>query len=409
MQRDPNWSDEFAAQFLADLATDDGPLAPFVFAPVSEGSRDLGGNTGGSIVAETDPFDLIPVELDERAVYNFLSIASADDVVFPTSLRIFDNEGYLLIALDANDFSAELDGTDTVWQFVPSYTGTHYLSLILTNPSASADYGVAGEAEFGEIDEDTGNVSPVAADDALTAESFTTTLLDLVSGDVDEDGDNLAVIEIFERQVQNGDGVLETVPVRGFVSLQDDGSVLYRSPAGFVGTDTFVYRVSDGGAVTDTGIVSIAVSAGVPPADDTVTQSDAQQVAYLYEAALDRNGNIDTAGLNFWIDALASGNFTLTQIAAFFTRSPEYIAAFGNIDEQTDEAYVTTLYRNVLNREPDQAGFDFWLEVLEIRDGDRDQLLVDFARSGENLIGSPDIAEIAYVDPDGDQAFDWVV
>ncbi len=57
---------------------------------------------------------------------------------------------------------------------------------------------------------------------------------------------------------------------------------------------------------------------------------------------------------------------------------------------------MTLLYENVLDREADQPGFEFWLSVLGILQDNasqaptaRERLLLAFAESDENRNGSP--------------------
>jgi hypothetical protein len=43
---------------------------------------------------------------------------------------------------------------------------------------------------------------------------------------------------------------------------------------------------------------------------------------------------------------------------------------------------VDALYANVLHREPDASGYDFWLHALQV--AARDDVLVHFSESAEN-------------------------
>ncbi|GMG80929.1 hypothetical protein LNKW23_01410 [Paralimibaculum aggregatum] len=409
MQRDPNWSAELAEQVLAEIAADEGPITPLVFVPTGEGARDLTlaePGPEGVLTAGSDLIDFIELELDENAAYTFLSLGRTTEGVAETQIFIIDDEGYPLVAIDGNDLAVEQDGTDTIWQFRPGYTGTYYLSIAFDNPENTGDYGIAALGNFGELDEDTGNIAPVVVDDVIATERFVASVLPVLSTDFDEDGDQLEVIEIFERSFADSE---ETIPIQGFAAVVD-GEIIYRSPGSFTGSTTFGYTVSDGNGGTDTGVVVIEVSEGLPVAEGEATRSEAQRIAYLYEAGLNRNGNIDTEGLNFWIDA--NQTFTLVQIANFFIESDEFAASFGDPDTLSDEDFVRTLYENVLNREADQEGFDFWFNAFqdpEIFNGDRGLLLLGFTDSGENLIGSPEVAEIVYTDADSDGSFEWVV
>ncbi len=123
---------------------------------------------------------------------------------------------------------------------------------------------------------------------------------------------------------------------------------------------------------------------------------EAQEVALLYEAALDRDLNIDEDGLNFWIDAREAG-FGIVELAGFFLESSEFEESFGDVDALSDEAYVDLLYQNVLDREGDAQGVAFWLGELAREDFGRDNLLAAFSISVENAETSAFIDSLAEV------------
>lgn len=107
----------------------------------------------------------------------------------------------------------------------------------------------------------------------------------------------------------------------------------------------------------------------------------AAQVVRMYQAGLGRDP--DQEGLNFWIGRLQQGA-TLDQIARGFLGSPEFTSRFG--DALPDTEFVTRIYVNVLGRNPEQNGLDFW--VSRLRDASspatRDQVLAGIAESAEN-------------------------
>ncbi len=237
---------------------------------------------------------------------------------------------------------------------------------------------------------------PFAEPDAADAETRATVVFDPLPNDRTVDGGPLSVTAV-ER------------PANGFAAVLEDGQLLYRSAPGFAGTDTIRYTLNDGAGGTDTGVATVTVAEPAP--GDGLTVAEAQRVAYLYEAALDRDGDIDLPGLNFWIDAReGEDGFSIVEVAGFFLDNPEFRAAFGEALDPTapdyldDFALVTALYENVLDREADEAGRDFWLSVLERPDVDRAQLVLFFADSPENLTGSAFIADLEEVTP-GDWAF----
>lgn len=105
----------------------------------------------------------------------------------------------------------------------------------------------------------------------------------------------------------------------------------------------------------------------------------------LYKAAFDRAP--DEGGLGFWISAIDSGA-SLTSVAKGFISSPEFQNLYGN--NVTDKDFVTKLYNNVLDRNPDQGGYDFWLGTLA-KGSTREDVLVKFSESPENVANVADL------------------
>ncbi len=108
------------------------------------------------------------------------------------------------------------------------------------------------------------------------------------------------------------------------------------------------------------------------------------QVGRLYEAGLGRG--FDTPGLNFWIDQYEAG-MPLKTIAQNFLDSLEFTTQFGDDDAMPNSTFVTRMYANVLDRAPDPAGFDFWLEAMN-GGMSRDSVLTYFSDSTENVAQS---------------------
>ena len=103
-------------------------------------------------------------------------------------------------------------------------------------------------------------------------------------------------------------------------------------------------------------------------------QSD--EVFRLYQATLDRAPDLD--GFKDWTTRLA-GETTLAEAVAGFTDSTEFRNTYGALD---DEGFIDLLYDNVLNRAPDAAGRQGWLDVLA-GGGDRADVVLGFSESRE--------------------------
>ncbi|MEM9147831.1 MAG: DUF4214 domain-containing protein [Pseudomonadota bacterium] len=129
-----------------------------------------------------------------------------------------------------------------------------------------------------------------------------------------------------------------------------------------------------------------------------LSEAAAREVAYLYEAGLDRDGEIDTAGLNFWIDAREDG-LSRRNLSEAFLASDEFANAFGAPETLSDRALVEQLYQNVLDRAGEGAGTDFWTAQLGRADFDRTDLLIAFAASPENVAGSPVVEDLVEIAP----------
>lgn len=112
---------------------------------------------------------------------------------------------------------------------------------------------------------------------------------------------------------------------------------------------------------------------------DTGASGDAGQAYRIYRAAFDREP--DQVGLGFWIEMLDRG-VTLQAVAAGFTKGEEFSNLFGADPSNAD--IVTRLYRNILDREPEQGGYEFWLSVLDNKLADQGTVLAAFSESPEN-------------------------
>ena len=99
----------------------------------------------------------------------------------------------------------------------------------------------------------------------------------------------------------------------------------------------------------------------------------------LYRAAFARTP--DAGGLAFWEASLAEG-MPLSKIADAFISSAEFAGLYGSA--VTPGAFITLLYRNVLKRNPDAAGLEFWVSQLRADPATKPAILIGFSESDEN-------------------------
>lgn len=166
---------------------------------------------------------------------------------------------------------------------------------------------------------------------------------------------------------------------------------------GGAGTDTAVFtgtrashtvtQTSSGWTVSSTGDGSDTLT-GIERlqfSDETLAldiNGIAGQAYRVYQAAFNRTP--DNPGLKYWIGVMDTGA-SLHDVAAGFINSDEFRTLYGS--NPSNEQFVTKLYENVLHRAPEQAGYDYWVNVLNNQSISNIDTLVQFSESAENQTG----------------------
>ena len=112
-----------------------------------------------------------------------------------------------------------------------------------------------------------------------------------------------------------------------------------------------------------------------------------------YQSGLDRGtqDNIDDAadpyggGMGYWLKDLATGQ-SREDVAANIRRSDEF--------STQAEDYLEGLYENILEREPDAEGLDYWKEQLISGNQTREEVEANINRSDEKWLGDTYKAEL---------------
>ncbi|PYE00710.1 hypothetical protein DNJ72_06485, partial [Prochlorococcus marinus XMU1403] len=112
----------------------------------------------------------------------------------------------------------------------------------------------------------------------------------------------------------------------------------------------------------------------------TAKEDHTGQMFRLYNAAFSRFPDSD--GLEYWIKKNGSGENTDRQVAESFLASNEFKGKYG--ENISNEQFVKTLYQNILDREADTDGYNYWVGQLNNGVEDRSELLLGFAESAEN-------------------------
>ncbi len=146
------------------------------------------------------------------------------------------------------------------------------------------------------------------------------------------------------------------------------------------------YIIFDNAATTTTG--SGATAATTFNQELFLESAVNVQIAAFYQGVLGRQP--DLSGMEYWANDLAKGD-SLVDIANAFINSTEFIARFPSAAASADQggphdqAFVTALYNNILDRAPDTAGLNYWVNSLATGTETRATLLTAFTGSTENL------------------------
>jgi hypothetical protein len=222
--------------------------------------KDQGGLTSNeATVTVTVRPDLPPVAVDDTAIaftnapvtiHVLANDTEADDGIDPTSVQIVGNPANGTASLELDNMG-HLTG-NVVYKSNPGFEGADTFQYNVKDIvggllSNTATVSVTVRA----------NLPPVAVDDSASAFSGAPATIHVLANDTEpDDGINPASVVI----VSNGSNGSATPDPSG------NGNVIYTSNAGFIGTDTFKYTVSDlGGLVSNTATVTVTVVANQPP------------------------------------------------------------------------------------------------------------------------------------------------
>lgn|GEM_PF-5989462 len=100
------------------------------------------------------------------------------------------------------------------------------------------------------------------------------------------------------------------------------------------------------------------------------------QLVRLYLAYFRRQP--DASGFGYWSEQLNNG-ISLDHVSQEFSKSKEFLDRYQKLDNQE---FVTLVYKNVLDRSPDQEGLNFWVSELD-SNLSRGALMTSFSESVE--------------------------
>jgi hypothetical protein len=250
------------------------------------------------------------------------------------------------------------------------------------------------------------NSVPVAQADTYVLSSSGTNTVSAANGVLSNDSAGAGVTAQLVSQ-----------PSRGTLVFHADGSFSYTPNASFQGYDQFSYRAVNGGAAGNAVTVTLlshqaavvdklyhqvlgrsADLVGLQYWTNLVTQG--QPYGIIAQGIFDSDERLmpivseyyqqfllrtpDSAGLAYWVHLWQQDGGPENVVAGMIS-SPEFFAQAGlaHPDKSPNEAWVTTLYERLLNREPDTQGLNFWTNNLNTGAMTRQQVVLGFETSHE--------------------------
>ena len=171
----------------------------------------------------------------------------------------------------------------------------------------------------------------------------------------------------------------------------DDANDVYVRRWPFVGPhNTFEHfaattrsRIVGDASPAGTAAAAAAIRAGASPEHQVMSLIDTvgfsgrrAPVTRLYWAYFKRRP--DLGGLNYWIKKYESGS-SLQRISLQFALSSEFRTTYGNT---TSTQFVTLVYQNVLERQPEPGGLAYWAKKID-QGTSRGQVMTSFSESSE--------------------------
>ncbi|MEZ7516057.1 Ig-like domain-containing protein, partial [Flavobacterium frigidarium] len=244
---------------------------------VSDGQATATGTVTFTVSA---PVNSTPVAVDDSAtvisevLYNSLATLQSNDT--DADGDILNVTAGTFTTVEGGEIIIAADGNYT-YQSATGFVGTDSYVYTVGDGQATA----TGTVTFTVNAANPNNSAPIAVDDSATATSevLYNSTATLQSNDTDADGDTLTVTAGTFTTVEGGEIIIAT-----------DGSYTYQSATGFVGTDSYVYTVSDGQA-SATGTLTITVNAAVNSAPIAGADSATATSEVLYNSTATLQSN----------------------------------------------------------------------------------------------------------------------
>lgn len=316
----------------------------------------VNGQVTGIMEFENGRTEVDRMEWDERWTYQngqVIKTERDDGRIEITTYADIDNDGYFTKISETQSHVTSLHYPNLGTEPTNGYVGSQFVGE--TNWIDGYKFNIANGVVIGIVELDEGREQTklaewnetwvVQGDNVVKNEAYGDVIEATVYSDVNGDGVYTKVLETYEPSLP---------------------TVTFTAP-----TDEQIMKANSGAA---NNLITVYGQEGI--ADDLYR---------IYEAAFNRPA--DASGLGYWISQAQQGE-TLTKIAEHFVNSQEFNSRYGDFVE--NDRFVEALYQNILDREPDDSGLQYWVQSLETGQNSKAVVLASFGNSTENMINLAD-------------------
>ncbi|WP_227367881.1 DUF4214 domain-containing protein [Halomonas sp. M20] len=214
-------------------------------------------------------------------------------------------------------------------------------------------------------------------------------LNELDAGAMNKDGEGASLDEVLTAQnLDQREIVLHGLTLNGGqgegTEGEADGTAGYKAVLPIAAGE--IERIDAQQAMADLSDGRLGISNDVVAFD---AQGSTGKTYRIYDSVLNRAA--DQEGLSFYTNQMDEG-VSHTDIANSLLNSEEFTANFGDVDDLGNDEYVDLLYQNVLDREADGGGREYYVNQLE-QGVSRADIVGSFSESEEHqalLVGQYD-------------------
>ena len=118
-----------------------------------------------------------------------------------------------------------------------------------------------------------------------------------------------------------------------------------------------------------------------------------KELSGLYLTIIGRSPDAD--GVSYWVNEVMSEKLTVAQVGQSFFDQPEVIEKYTNLN---NESFIRAVYQNVLGRDAEDGGFNYWKNELDNNTISKDRFIeaINNGATGDDAIRLKNLKDVGY-------------